>query len=379
MDMTTEVFSAIMHNIHAYVLLIDRDFYVQYTNYYDLMKEPSPKAPVKVGNLLHCTNALQAEGGCGTHTACGHCPVRGAIEHAYTRWENFTGTETQLILQDKKGALKLISVEIAGECINLNGAPHMVITVHDITRTKIMEAELKEKRRKAEDANEAKSRFLANMSHEIRTPLNAIVGFAELLSSVDTAEEKEEFFSIIKSNSDLLQHLINEVLDMAKIESGKIKFEYKEVTLNPLMQELHQQYRMRIGETGKALTIDCVTPKEDIVLYTDYTRLLQVLNNFLTNAIKYSDKGLITLGYYPTKAPDGTHQLYFYVSDQGTGISEENLPHTFERLARFHEDRPGNGLGLSLCKAIIEKMGGQIGVESTFGSGSNFWFTLPMK
>ncbi len=232
---------------------------------------------------------------------------------------------------------------------------------------------MKEAQLKAEEANQLKSAFLANMSHEIRTPLNAIVGFSNLLSMVEDKEEMLEYAGIIETNTDLLLQLINDILDMSKIESGMYDFHVTQVDANQLMSEVEQVARLRIRTDEVSLSFAERLPQ--CVFHTDKNRLIQVLTNLVVNAIKFTSQGEIQIGY---RLQD-VHTLYFYVSDTGCGMSAEQCEHVFERFVKYNTFIQGTGLGLSICKMIIEKLGGEIGVQSESGKGSVFWFTLPYR
>lgn len=232
---------------------------------------------------------------------------------------------------------------------------------------------MKEAQLKAEEANQLKSAFLANMSHEIRTPLNAIVGFSNLLSMVEDKEEMLEYAGIIEINTELLLQLINDILDMSKIESGMYDFHVTQVDANQLMSEVEQVARLRIRTDEVSLSFAERLPQ--CVFHTDKNRLIQVLTNLVVNAIKFTSQGEIQIGYRLQDA----HTLYFYVSDTGCGMSAEQCEHVFERFVKYNTFIQGTGLGLSICKMIIEKLGGEIGVQSESGKGSVFWFTLPYR
>lgn len=232
---------------------------------------------------------------------------------------------------------------------------------------------MKEAQLKAEEANQLKSAFLANMSHEIRTPLNAIVGFSNLLSMVEDKEEMLEYAGIIETNTELLLQLINDILDMSKIESGMYDFHVTQVDANQLMSEVEQVARLRIRTDEVSLSFAERLPQ--CVFHTDKNRLIQVLTNLVVNAIKFTSQGEIQIRYRLQDA----HTLYFYVSDTGCGMSAEQCEHVFERFVKYNTFIQGTGLGLSICKMIIEKLGGEIGVQSESGKGSVFWFTLPYR
>lgn len=369
------LFRSIMQNVHAFILLIDRDFVVVRTNYYDITKARKPEQRLtRVGDLLRCENALSAHGGCGTHELCAQCPVRDKIENAFRQKSNFTDLEATLNVVDGRGNVSECDTYVSGEYVTIDDKESMVITVHDITRLKKAELELTKAREKAENADRSKSAFLANMSHEIRTPLNAIVGFSELLASAGTDEEKGQFLEIVHSNNEMLQQLIADILDLSKIEAGTLDFTFSNVDVNQLMSDMEQLSRMRLGEKMAAIQVFRDTPPEECVLYTDRNRLMQVISNFMTNAVKFTDAGSITLGY--KRHGEG---LYFYVKDTGSGIPADKVDHIFERFVRVEQNKKGTGLGLAICEMIVRKLGGNIGVESEYGKGSTFWFTLPLN
>ena len=220
----SHIAGAILKNVHAFILLIDNDFKVLKTNYYQKTGTRKGTEEKRVGDLLQCRNALAAEGGCGTHSFCGSCPIRTAIRQAFEQRRNFTDLEATLSIVTSDNTTVECDAVISGSYFLLNEEENMVITVHDVTRRKQAEKELRLAKEKAEKADISKSAFLANMSHEIRTPLNAITGFAEVLGSATTEEEKAQYQEIIKMNADLLMQLVNDILDMSKIEAGTLEF-----------------------------------------------------------------------------------------------------------------------------------------------------------
>ncbi len=237
-----------------------------------------------------------------------------------------------------------------------------------IDERKKMEENIREKE-KAEEANRLKSAFLANMSHEIRTPLNAIVGFSNLIAQTSQSEETAEFCRIIETNNELLLQLINDILDLSKIEAGRMDFRFSEVDASEMFRTLEKTFRNRVKEGVK---LECDLPDVPVVIRSEKNRLTQVVNNFMTNACKFTFEGSIRMGYKPTE-----NGIYAYVQDTGKGIAAENIPHVFERFAKFDTFIQGTGLGLSICQTIIRRLGGEIGVESEEGKGSTFWFIVP--
>ena len=372
LEHTNHVASAILKNVHAFILLINNDFKVLKTNYYQQTGTRKGPEEKRVGDLLQCRNALSAEGGCGTHVYCGSCPIRQAIRQAFEQRRGFTNLEATLNMVTSENQTVACEAVISGSYFLLNEEENMVLTVHDITHLKQVERELKVAKEKAENADIAKSAFLANMSHEIRTPLNAITGFAEVMGSANTEEEKTQYQEIIKMNADLLMQLVNDILDMSKIEAGTLEFVYSTVDINLLLSDLQRLFQMRINDAGGKVQIIAEPSLSSCFIQTDRNRVAQVISNFVGNAIKFTREGNIRIGY---EAKDT--ELYFYVKDTGTGIPAEKLSNVFGRFVKLNKDQKGAGLGLSISQTIVGKLSGQIGADSIEGEGSTFWFTLP--
>ena len=372
LEHTNHVASAILKNVHAFILLINNDFKVLKTNYYQQTGTRKGPEEKRVGDLLQCRNALSAEGGCGTHVYCGSCPIRQAIRQAFEQRRGFTNLEATLNMVTSENQTVACEAVISGSYFLLNEEENMVLTVHDITHLKQVERELKVAKEKAENADIAKSAFLANMSHEIRTPLNAITGFAEVMGSANTEEEKTQYQEIIKMNADLLMQLVNDILDMSKIEAGTLEFVYSTVDINLLLSDLQRLFQMRINDAGGKVQIIAEPSLSSCLIQTDRNRVAQVISNFVGNAIKFTREGNIRIGY---EAKDT--ELYFYVKDTGTGIPAEKLSNGFGRFVKLNKDQKGAGLGLSISQTIVGKLSGQIGADSIEGEGSTFWFTLP--
>lgn len=240
-----------------------------------------------------------------------------------------------------------------------------------IDERKKMEEELLKAKEAAEISNHLKSAFLANMSHEIRTPLNAIVGFSNVLAYTEDENERQEYIKIIENNNTLLLQLIGDILDLSKIEAGVFEFVYSKVNLNVLLMEVIRAARLRLK--NDSVVVEFVECLPECVICSDVNRLMQVMNNLITNAIKFTTKGSIRVGYRLRE----DESLYFYVSDTGCGIPADKLKEVFGRFVKLNSFQQGTGLGLSICESIVTRLGGQIGVISEVGQGSTFWFTLP--
>ncbi len=243
--------------------------------------------------------------------------------------------------------------------------------IHDIGDRVQRSNELIEAKQRAEEADRMKSVFLANMSHEIRTPLNAIVGFSEIIALTESEEEKSEYLGIIQKNSNLLLQLINDILDLSRIESGKSEMNIQLTEMRALIVEMEKIHRLKM-KTNVRLHVEGL--KEELWILTDRNRLTQVLFNFLSNAIKNTEEGTITLG-----AVLEEEYLKIYVSDTGCGIPKEKLPLIFNRFEKLNDFVQGTGLGLSICQSIVERLGGKIDVESELGVGSTFMLYLPYQ
>lgn len=242
----------------------------------------------------------------------------------------------------------------------------------NVTSWKKMVNELSEAKERAERSDKLKSAFLANISHEIRTPLNAIIGFSNLLTNTDKKEEIAEYQRIIVTNSDLLLRLINDILDLSKIEAGFIDRQLSEFDLSVYFDELYGSVRQAMANPSVELV--CDNPYESCLVRMDANRLAQVVLNYATNAIKCTYRGEIRMGY--RRQGEG---IYFYVSDTGIGIPDKDKPRLYRRFEKLNEFAQGTGLGLVICKVVTEASGGRVGFESEAGVGSTFWSWVPCE
>ncbi len=247
----------------------------------------------------------------------------------------------------------------------------MLCINYDITELKETERMLIKAKEKAEESDRLKSAFLANMSHEIRTPLNAIVGFSSMLGTTTDPEEQQQYINIVEENNRLLLQLISDILDLSKIEAGTFEMCPGEVDARLLCSELVQAMQIRIENEVK---LSLIPDLPELCFISDKNRLQQVLINFITNAIKFTFEGSITVGYEVNG-----NKAKFYVKDTGIGIESEKQKEIFKRFVKLNSFIPGTGLGLSICQNIIAQLGGEIGLESESGKGSCFWFTHPIQ
>lgn len=276
-------------------------------------------------------------------------------------------------VQNNIHRIEWVEAQAAVETRDENGKPLTLVgSSLVITTRKKMEMELTTARDRAKESNRLKSAFLANMSHEIRTPLNAIVGFSGILASTDEEEEKQEYVSIIENNNTLLLQLISDILDLSKIEAGTLEFQYSNIDLNKMLNELTSSLQLKIKSEKVQLT--CHLAEKNCFIHTEKNRLSQLLINLISNAIKFTTEGYIRFGYELRGK-----EIYFYVSDTGCGIPKDKQKSIFGRFVKLNSFEQGTGLGLSICQTLVEHMGGTIGVDSEEGKGSTFWFTLPYK
>ncbi len=253
-----------------------------------------------------------------------------------------------------------------------NAKLHSVELQLDAANKKLNEYE--EKAKKAEQASRMKSLFLANMSHEIRTPLNAIEGFSRVMAETDSPEDRMKYMEIIESNNGRLLALINDILDLSRVEAGEISIKKGMTDLNDLCHSLQNIFKFRCPDS---LQLIWNKPNMKVTLNTDANRVTQVFSNLIGNALKHTVKGSITYGYRLIN--DGT-DVEFFVTDTGSGIDPNDLENIFGTyVSRDADEQKGYGLGLALCKTIVEKMDGTISVQSKLGEGSTFRFVLPFE
>ncbi len=305
---------------------------------------------------------------------------RKKVEQAWQKAHKTGNTIDNLIFRTRTNNLI--------QWIHLKGAPFfideqfsgMVVVMENITENKVFENELINAKNKAEESDHLKSAFLANMSHEIRTPMNAILGFSDLLSSKEYDEsEKQEFINIIRSSGKVLLNLINDIIDISKIEAGELKIQNTQFNLNHLLNELNQTFKQQLssGEKNKIrLIFNSTHAIENCDFYSDRLRLHQIFTNLLSNSLKFTQSGEIEFGLIPIG-----EYYQFFVKDTGIGIPEEKLDLIFQRFRQADDSHTrifgGTGLGLAITRSLIQLLGGSIWVESVVGKGSAFYFTLP--
>lgn len=340
----------------AHFNVLTRDGYAQDTWYRNLGEKEGTPMPQVIGVYAHVVPEDQAV-------------LKNFVGEVKTGKATSLRKEVRVCRENGKYTWTSINVMVR-DYRPQDGIIEMLCINYDITPLKETEQKLIIARDKAEELDRLKSAFLANMSHEIRTPLNAIVGFSSLLAETDSRSERQEYIKIVQENNELLLQLISDILDLSKIEAGTFNFVYTNVDVNETCAEIIKSMSMKVS---KGVELIFEEPFPECYLYTDKNRFTQVISNFINNALKFTQQGCITLGYEQV-----SHQkIKFYVRDTGMGIPEEKQKSIFERFVKLNTFVQGTGLGLSICKSIVSQMGGEIGVDSTEGIGSCFWFTHP--
>ena len=345
----------VLDNINANIFVSDYDtLKVIFAN------KPFREEAGEVPANAECWRMLNA----GLENGCKHCPKPKLLDAN----RKFTGVH---FWEDYNPVTKRWYTIQSMAIKWLDGRWAIMELATDITTRKQVELELIQAKEKAEESDRLKSAFLANMSHEIRTPLNAIVGFSSLLAETDEAELRHVYMSLVQENNELLLNLISDILDISKIEAGMIDLVMGRVDVPQLCREVIATFSHKKRDTAVELRFDENSPQ--IVIDADKNRIVQVLSNFLTNALKFTTKGSITLSY----SLEDESQVRFCVTDTGKGIPDEQKHEIFNRFVKLDSFVQGAGLGLSICQSLVNRMGGKIGVESREGEGSCFWFTHP--
>ena len=340
----------------AHFNVLTRDGYAQDTWYRNLGEKEGIPMPQVIGVYAHVVPEDQAV-------------LKNFVGEVKTGKATSLRKEVRVCRENGKYTWTSINVMVR-DYRPQDGIIEMLCINYDITPLKETEQKLIIARDKAEELDRLKSAFLANMSHEIRTPLNAIVGFSSLLAETDSRNERQEYIKIVQENNELLLQLISDILDLSKIEAGTFNFVYTNVDVNETCAKIIKSMSMKVS---KGVELIFEEPFPECYIYTDKNRFTQVISNFINNALKFTQQGSITLGYEQV-----SHQkIKFYVRDTGMGIPEEKQKSVFERFVKLNTFVQGTGLGLSICKSIVSQMGGEIGVDSTEGIGSCFWFTHP--
>lgn len=348
----------ILDNTNSGLIYLNSDCVVEWEN---VTQYGQKKFPLLSGckSAMHCYRTVGIEMQ-QTQPCKEDCIVRQVIR-------------TGKAMQEEIYAGERIFEVIATPVVDDDRRAGVVLKYEDVTVQRKSAGDLKRAKEEAEASNKLKTMFLSNMGHELRTPLNSVVEFSKLLVTTENAKEKKEFASIIKRNNEMLLQLINDILDLSKIEAGMLEFTYSYVDVNELFRNMELNARVKAKENVN-LEIKCVLQQGDCVIQSDRNRIQQVMMNMIDNALKFTEKGVIEIGYEVQE----NKGVRFYVSDTGQGISQEKQKEVFGRFVKLNHVVTGTGLGLSICEMIVQKLGGRIGVESEEGKGTTFWFTLPV-
>lgn len=344
-----------LRSIDFGLVYIDKNFRVQWETT-DQIQQLVTKHRYIPGKICYETTGLQKE-------ACHNCVFKSAVE---------SGKMVKHMLN-----VEGLNFEVTATPVYDNGGKELIgglLRIEDVTKKLEFDNMLREAKEKAEESNRLKSAFLANMSHEIRTPLNAIVGFSDMICQTNDPVAQAEFQKIVHSNNVLLLQLIDDILDLSKIEAGTMEYYYNSTDINELMETIC--FQMSQKNQNPKIKIQFTEKEPVCFIVTDRQRLLQVLNNLVGNAMKFTEEGSVTIGYQMNEARG---EIRFFVRDTGIGIAADNVDKIFDRFVKLNSFVKGTGLGLAICRIIVEHFGGTIGVKSTEGEGSCFWFCLPVR
>lgn len=346
--------SLALKSIDFGLIYIDKTYRVQWEETTHL-KSLLPGRHYTPGLICYQTSALRDK-------PCEHCAFKEAIE--------------QGVIVRHTIRIDKVDFEVTATPVYATGGKEVIgglLRFEDITEKLKIEQDLREAKDKAEESNRLKSAFLANMSHEIRTPLNAIVGFSDMICQIDDPADKQEYMKIIIANNELLLQLIDDILDLSKIEAGTMDFSYSVTDVNELMGNICHQMEQK--DHSPEVQISFIEKAPACVINTDRVRLSQVMINLMSNAMKFTERGSISIGYRISEAKD---EIYFFCKDTGMGIAADKLELVFERFVKLNAFVKGTGLGLAICRVIVERLGGTIGVDSKEGEGACFWFRIPV-
>lgn len=366
------------------IIIVDENVMVKYVNRFfsDTFKldkkECTNSGP---GDCICCINSFSAEEGCGHSPNCDSCELRKLVEHTISSRKPSEPVELQFdVLTGKRPDSRWFKINTVP--IEKDEEKRVLLTITDITEYKKTHMHLLRLKEAAEAANKAKSSFLANMSHEIRTPLNGIIGMTDLTFSTSLTDEQKENLQIVKNCADTLLSLINDILDLSKIEANKVIIEEIEFDIDKMMQKIINTHLTKARDKSVELKyiIEDTVPK---ILLGDSHRLGQVLNNLVSNAVKFTDKGYVAVHVNLIKSNNDIFEIQFAVEDTGIGINHDELKYLFKNFSQVDgtitRKYGGTGLGLVISQKLAELMGGKIKVISEKGHGSRFFFSVKLQ
>ncbi|MCC6581451.1 MAG: response regulator [Phycisphaeraceae bacterium] len=347
----------------------------------EMLGRPEPEVVGQsLGMVIDCGNALASGGQCGKTPKCSSCTWRRLLEE--TRRSGRATCEHLVTLPASTGgANREIWLSVKAEQVLIAEKPHMVLSLEDVSTKKLAERHLHEAKEAAEEASRLKSRFLSNVSHEIRTPLNGIIGFSEAILRCPTLDAARQQAQIILRESNILLMLVNDLLDLVKIESGKLVLEHVPVDLAQVLRDASQTAGMQARAKGLRFVAAMAVDVPGRIL-SDPLRLRQILLNLVSNAIKFTSRGEVRVSV-ELEAGEGLPRVRVEVRDTGIGVPTEKQQAIFERFTQADVSTTrqygGTGLGLAIVRQLVQLLGGEVGLESVPGQGSTFWFTLPAE
>lgn len=375
-----EMLQAVFESAPVGLLLFDSDFVLRRANdsaasLFSRSRQTMPG--LSLGLLTQCVSAQESR--CGSTAGCQLCVLRGLLQTARIRGCASAENVPQHNLK-ADGVVSPVWHSLKVHRITIAGTAHFVLAIEDVTAKREAERHLHQAKERAEEANRLKSRFLSNISHEIRTPLNGIMGFAEALTRTATVPVAQEHARVILREANVLLLLVNDLLDLAKAESGKLAVEQIDVNLVQLVEEISQTATLTAREKGLTF-VATVAPDVPRVIRSDPLRLRQILLNLVSNAIKFTANGTVRLTV--ARDSDVPPVVRMSVCDTGIGIAAEKQQAIFDVFTQADAGTTrrygGTGLGLAIVRQLVQLLGGTLGLESAPGHGSTFWVTIPAK
>ena len=378
-----QTLQAIFHAAPIGLLLFSDDLMIRSANEYaaSMLRQSAPDVVGQsLGQAIRCARTCEGSGTCGRTPRCKDCVCHRLLED--TRRSGRAQCEHELVLAARSGLPgSRVWLSLKAERVVIADSPHLLLSLEDISHKKLAERQLHEAKEAAEEASRLKSRFLSNVSHEIRTPLNGIMGFAEAILNCTTLEVARQQSGVILRESNVLLMLVNDLLDLVKIESGKLVLERVPVDLGQILRELSQSAGMQARAKGLSFVATIAVDVPGRIL-SDPLRLRQILLNLVSNATKFTERGEVRVSV-ELATTSNRPSVRVSVRDSGIGVPADKQQSIFETFAQADVSTTrkygGTGLGLAIVRQLVGLLGGELGLESTLGQGSTFWFVLPAE